>query len=251
MLYLSKIIKKSTDGVGVIDMTIACPQIAQTAKPGQFINIKCGQERILRRPISICDSDGENIRFLFQIRGGGTEWLSEREIGDTLDIHAPLGKGFTIGDTNKTAVFVGGGIGVFPLLYASRMYAQNAVVLLGFRSSEHIALVGDFKSNGAEVQIATDDGSAGRHGYVTDLLADYIKNTKNIENIDCIFACGPLPMLERTANIANSNNIKCEVSMEERMACGVGACLVCACETKHGYKHICKDGPVFDSTEIF
>lgn len=234
----------------IFDVTIKNRDMALSAMPGQFLHIQCGGRTLLRRPISICDVKGDKIRFIFEIRGEGTYELSKVKSGEKLDVLGPLGHGFTIGDTNKKAVFVGGGIGIYPLLMTAKMYGKNAIALLGFRNKSCDVISADFKSYGCEVIFATDDGSQGVKGYVTDLLDSVL----SCGDIDRIFACGPLPMLKTTAKIADDKNIYCEVSMEERMGCGVGACLVCACKVKvsgtEHYLHVCKDGPVFDSRAV-
>ena len=146
---------------------------------------------------------------------------------------------------------MGGGIGVPPLLGASAPYGENATVLLGFRNMRAIILSDEFEANGADVRIATDDGSYGHHGFVTQLLAQRLDEAP----CDVIYACGPTPMLKLVAAEAEQRGIRCMVSLEERMGCGVGACLVCACKTKREdgsetYRHVCKNGPVFDSREV-
>lgn len=234
----------------IYDVTVCSKELSGLCKPGQFLHIQCGGDTLLRRPISICDVDNDCVRFIFEVRGEGTLQLSKYNIGDKLDILGPLGKGFTVGDTSKKAIFVGGGIGIYPLLMPAKLYGENAVVLLGFRNKCYDVLSEDFKKAGCKVLIATDDGSKGIKGFVTDFLGDEISNSA----IDRIFACGPLPMIKKTALEAHKNNIYCEVSMEERMGCGIGACLVCACKAKENgeehFVHVCKDGPVFDSRTV-
>ena len=143
-------------------------------------------------------------------------------------------------------LLVGGGIGVPPLLYLAKQYAQNATVVLGFRSREFVILEQDFQKIGCKVMVVTDDGSYGHHGLVTDCIDGLA--------FEEMFACGPLPMLKALAGIAQKNGVPLQVSLEERMACGVGACLGCACKTKRQngetYSHVCKDGPVFDYKKL-
>ena len=232
------------------DFTVRCPEIAHAAKPGQFIMVRCG-DFTLRRPISICDADGDRLRFVFEVRGAGTAWLAERNIGEELDILGPQGNGFDIGDTSRPAVFVGGGIGIFPLLHAGKPFNANATVLLGFRTASLMAMVEDFQQAGADVRIATDDGTAGYHGLVTELLAVRCAEGP----VATIFACGPKPMLKATATEAEKRNISCQLSLEQRMACGVGACLGCAQKILRSdgteyFAHVCSDGPVFDARVV-
>ncbi|HOF89333.1 MAG TPA: dihydroorotate dehydrogenase electron transfer subunit [Armatimonadota bacterium] len=232
------------------DFTVRCPEIARAARPGQFIMVRCG-DFTLRRPISICDADGDLVRFVFEVRGTGTAWLAERTVGDALDILGPQGNGFTLGDTSRPAVFVGGGIGIFPLLHACKPFGARAAVLLGFRTAGLISMVEDFQAAGADVRLATDDGTAGHHGLVTDLL----RARCDAGAVDAIFACGPKPMLRATAAIAEEREIPCQLSLEQRMACGVGACLGCAQKIRRPdgtetYAHVCSDGPVFEASVV-
>ena len=170
-------------------------------------------------------------------------------MGENLDILGPLGNGFDLTDTDRHAVFVGGGIGAPPLFGAAQKYGTNSDAILGFRSASAAILTDDFGKVCNKVMIATDDGTLGHHGLVTDLLKKRLK-----EPCDIIYACGPKPMLKAIAEIAEENDIECQVSLEERMACGVGACLGCAVriisDGKEKYLHVCKDGPVFNAREV-
>ena len=235
----------------VFDFKVKNDFFASLAQPGQFAHVLV-KGKTLRRPISICDADKKQgtLRLVFQVRGEGTSILSETPENAQIDIIAPLGHGFTIGDTSKKAVFVGGGIGVPPLLYAAKLYGANATVVIGFRNKDAVILEDDFKAAGCRVLLSTDDGSAGIHGFVTQSLQSVLEN-----DIDTVYACGPTPMLKAVARMAEEKNIACQVSLEERMACGVGACLGCACKAKslngeEVFKHVCKDGPVFNSREV-
>jgi dihydroorotate dehydrogenase electron transfer subunit len=234
-----------------VEMLIHCPEIAALAKAGQFLHILC-DGKTLRRPISICEIDQkkETIRIIFDIRGEGTYWLSERKQGEQLNILGPLGNGFDIDNDRKSALFIGGGMGVPPLLEAAKAYYGKADAILGFRCSGNKILHEDFEHICKNVFLASDDGSCGEQGFVTDIL--YKRLTE--KHYDIIYACGPNAMLEAVSIIAAKNNILCYVSMEERMGCGVGACLVCACKVSEAgletYKHVCKDGPVFNAREV-
>lgn len=243
-----KIVSAKEIGREIFDFTVFYPELAQWASPGQFAHIYL-PGHTLRRPISICDINKERgyLRLVFQIRGQGTAELAECFENTFLDILAPLGKGFTLEAKNKKALFVGGGIGVPPLLAAAKFYGKNAVAALGFRDKSNVILTEDFKEAGCDVRVATDDGSFGHHGLVTELFKD--------EKPDIIYACGPMPMLKAVCGFAKEKGITCEISLEERMACGVGACLGCACallnENGESYMgHVCKDGPVFDYTRV-
>lgn len=245
-----QIIEKKTLAKGIFDVEILCPDIAELAEPGQFAQV-AAEGFFLRRPISICDIDKEkgSIRLVFEVRGKGTEKLSELNKGSLIDIIAPLGKGFKV-VAGKKVICVGGGIGVPPMVGVAAAYGENAVAISGFRNMAAVILQEDFRKVGAKTILCTDDGSAGEKGFVTDALARQIE----AEKPDLVVACGPMIMLKRVAEIAEKNGIECQVSLEQRMACGVGACLVCACRTvKDGteiHSHVCKDGPVFDSKEV-
>ncbi len=243
-----KIISKKEIAEGMFDITVFYPEFAEMAKAGQFAHILV-PSKTLRRPISICDIDKEKgtLRLVFQIRGEGTALLSQCEEQTFLNIIAPLGNGFNLIDKNKKALFVGGGIGVPPLLAAAKHFGENATVVLGFRDKQSVILEDDFKKTGARVLITTDDGSYGHHGLVTDLIKDL--------EYDIAYACGPHPMLKAVKFEADKKGAMCQLSLEERMACGVGACLGCACKLKDEdgneyYGHVCKDGPVFDADNI-
>lgn len=232
-------------------LTIDAPAVAAQARPGQFLHIKCGDANLLRRPISICDVADGVVEIVFQVKGEGTAWLAARRVGDTLDLLGPAGNGFDMAALGAHPVFIGGGIGVPPMLYAMKQAVQGGTkpsAILGFRSKAAVILEDEFTPLG-DVYTTTDDGSYGIFGYVSDVLRAHAGEFTSV----C--ACGPKPMLKALAEIAESHGLPCQVSMEERMGCGIGACLVCACALKAAngetrYGHVCKDGPVFDSREV-
>jgi dihydroorotate dehydrogenase electron transfer subunit len=221
-------------------------EMAEMAQPGQFVNITCGEGFLLRRPISICDVEGENLRVVFQVRGEGTEWLARQQEGAELDVLGPLGHGFEYPASGKVLV-VGGGIGVPPMLYAAKNAPNGAVAALGFRNSKAVILLDDFENATCPVKIASDDGSIGYAGFVDALVREWLEEDKTIS---AVLSCGPKPMLRNVYRAAQDFNVPCFVSMEERMGCGIGACLVCACSVGGHYKHVCKDGPVFPAEEV-
>lgn len=246
------IISRKTLAAEIYDMIILCPEIAAVAQCGQFVNVKVNGF-MLRRPISICGIDKEKgtLRIVFEVRGKGTKELSMLSEGSLIDIVAPLGgRGFTLLDSSSKAVIIGGGIGNPPMLSIAKHYGKNATVISGFRNAAAAILQKDFAQTGADVILCTDDGTAGRKGFVTDALAECLDKEKP----DIIYACGPAVMLKRIISQAKAAGVKCEVSLEERMGCGVGGCLVCVCRTirdgEEYYAHVCKDGPVFDSEEV-
>ncbi len=221
------------------------------AKAGQFIHLKCDNSVFLRRPISISEIKNNTLRFIFQIRGKGTLALSKFKVGDKLNILGPLGNGFSVDKEYKNPVVIGGGIGIYPLLETAKKTGADAI--LGFRNKDFVTLEEDFKKVCKNVYITTDDGSYVRKGLVTDVLKEVIKE----KEVDAIFACGPMPMLKAVKEIAKENNIFLEVSLEERMGCGIGACLCCATPVKdseleegYTYAHVCSHGPVFNADEV-
>lgn len=246
-----RIVKKSAIAKNIYDFTVLCPDIADIAECGQFAHIKVDGFS-LRRPISICEVDREKgtLRFVFEIRGEGTSELSKLNENSLMDIIAPLGHGFTLLEKDKKAIVVGGGIGVPPMLQTAKHYGENATAIIGFRSANAVILKEDFEKIGAQTMLCTDDGTMGRKGFVTEALKERLESG----NADIIYACGPKGMLKGIVELADKYNVRCEVSLEERMGCGVGACLVCACKTvkdgKEFYSHVCKDGPVFPADEV-
>jgi len=258
---MSRLLRETITGVenaakGIYRMTVASEYISANAVPGQFVNIKCcdGIQALLRRPVSICSVDrakGE-IDLYFQVKGAGTEILARKKSGELLDIIGPLGKGFDLDIGHRRIAVVGGGIGIFPLLFLlNESKAVVKRVYLGFRSSEHVLLVEEFRQRSSSLETATDDGSFGKKGFVTDLLERDILS----EEFDMIYACGPYPMLRKVSEIAEKYGVRCQVSLEQRMGCGFGACLTCACKTNaedgtHHYVRVCSDGPVFYSDEV-
>ena len=218
---------------------------------GQFLHIACGEGLLLRRPISVCmvqeDEPQDTARVVFEVRGEGTKWLAQRQVGDKVNVLGPLGNGFTV-TPNDRLLLVGGGIGVPPLLGQAAFTAKNSTAVLGFRSADRAMLVEDYQDYCEAVYLCSDDGSLGRHGFVDAQLKDILGQDKNFT---AVLACGPKPMLKNVAKVAARYGVSCQVSLEERMACGVGACLGCAVQMADGtMKHVCKDGPVFDAKEV-
>ncbi len=245
----AEVIRNVQISEGVYDMWLKNMMISQSA-PGQFVSVYCKDgSRILPRPISICETDRQNKRFrlVYRVLGEGTKELSKVKAGETVDVMGPLGNGFTISDCEH-AILIGGGIGIPPMVELAKTLKCKKTVVLGFRDT--IFLQNDFEGLG-EVVIATDDGSAGTKGTVIDAI-----NQNNIVG-DMIFACGPTPMLRGVKKLAEQMGIPAQLSLEERMACGIGACLACVCKSKEKDEHtnvnnkrICKEGPVFFAHEI-
>lgn len=259
-----KILSRKEIAPNIYLMKLKAPKIAQGVLPGQFIHIKCSKDNypLLRRPLSIhrIDKEKGEIFILFQVVGEGTKLLAGRTIGDDLDIMGPIGNGFNIYPESRKIMIVGGGIGVAPLLALceeSIRKCKEVRVLIGAQKKELVIGEENFRKLGAKVDVATDDGSYQYKGLVTDLLERIIKEGWLA---DQIFACGLKPMLRKINEIASKVNIDCQVSLEERMACGIGACLGCVCKIKtkdkkedkarYEYKRVCVDGPIFGGSEV-
>lgn len=245
-----KIIRKTMVTPVAVAMDLAVGDMVRSTK-GEFVHIRCGEGLLLRRPISVCSATtspmGDTIRIVFEGRGEGTAWLMEREEGDYLDVLGLLGREFDLSKEGRY-LLVGGGIGVPPMLRAAEHLVGKSTAILGFRSKEREMLLPEFSAVCEKVLLATDDGSDGYHGYVDAVLQQELEQDHNYVGV---LACGPTLMLRNTAKVAEAYHIPCQVSMEERMGCGVGACLVCACAMKDGTQaHVCKDGPVFRAEEV-
>lgn len=236
----------------IYSMWIRTERVASQAVPGQFISMYTEDGgKLLPRPISLCEIEKEEgrIRVVYRVtgEGTGTEQFSKKRAGERIDILGPLGNGFPL-KAAGTSMLIGGGIGVPPMLELAKQLGGRKALVMGYRDeqflSKEFAACGDY-------YIATEDGSAGTKGNVMDAIAG------NHLSADIIYACGPAPMLRAVKQYAEERNIVCYVSMEERMACGIGACLACVCQSKEidGHSHVqnkrvCKDGPVFLSTEV-
>lgn len=211
--------------------------------PGQFINIAV-PGFTLRRPISVCDIDGDVITIVYDIVGHGTETLAKIKIGATLDILPALGNGFDISHCGERPVLLGGGVGCPPIYALAKNMLDNDIlptVVLGFNSEERMIMIEQFENLDIPFHVATVDGSYGVKGFVTDVIRQEALNP------DCFYACGPMPMLRA---VCTQLSIPGQVSLEARMACGFGVCVCCSLETRQGAKRICKDGPVFDKDNL-
>lgn len=239
----------------VLRLTFNAPEIAAAAMPGQFVMVQIapGQDPLLRRPFSIhqITEDGA-LQILFKVVGRGTELLAQVPEGTHLSLLGPLGRGFSLAAPEK-ACLVGGGMGIAPLLFlASRLSQQvhdgpRPKVILGARNrQELVPLIAAFENIGIKVLAATDDGSFGHHGLVTDVLQGL-----NLDSAFTVYSCGPRPMMAAINHLCQKKKISCQVSVETVMACGMGACLGCAVALKAGgYAHVCSDGPVFEAGEL-
>lgn len=218
-------------------------------RPGQFVNIKL-DGLYLRRPISVCDCLGCVLTLIYKVVGKGTELMSKMTQCDELDVLTGLGNGYDLTKSGETPLLIGGGVGVPPLYMLCRKLAEEGkhpTVVLGFNKAEEVFYPNEFAALGAEVKVATVDGSVGVKGFVTDAIAALSDEGKKFSYF---YTCGPEPMLKAVYNSPVLDGVEGEFSFEERMGCGFGACMGCSCKTVTGYKRICKDGPVLEKKEI-
>ncbi len=248
---IATIVEKKTIWPGILSLKLHCEKIAKTAKPGQFVHVLI-ENLTLRRPFSICEICDDNIVIGFQIKGKGTKQMSAWPIGKKINVLGPLGNGFSENSSNDNVLIIGGGIGCFALLELAKQ-TPNCQAILGFKTAKLIILEEKFKKHCNKLIICCDDGSQGLPGNITNPLEKILKT----EKINKIAACGPIAMMKCAFEIAQkqNRNVKFEACLEQRMACGIGACLGCSVELKQNNKivsaHVCSDGPVFDAREVF
>lgn len=247
---IAKVKENSAIAKGIYAMTITLPEEVEV-KGGQFLNISTGNPaHLLKRPFGIMRKEGKDITFCYQLKGGGTICLSQAKAGDELNVTLPLGSGFSLPESAKKVAVVGGGVGIFPLLSViESVRGREYYSYIGFRGSDYACLIKDFKSASRSLTIVTDDGSIGQK---TNAVAAFLSDCEKVQP-DLIISCGPPVMLRALKAQLKERGIStpCLVSLEERMGCGIGACLVCVCKTTDGTNaRVCKDGPVFDINEV-
>ena len=243
-------------GRGYYRIVLKAPEMASSALPGQFVMVRVSDtlDPLLARPFGISSVLSKtSLEILYRVVGRGTALLAGRDRGQTLGLLGPLGKGFPMPDKKTTPVLVAGGSGFPPLHFLAQRVGSGAHLFLGSRDKESLpptAIVKSFRDACAKVHIATEDGSAGTKGMTTDILNAFLTKMEKKSHL-VLYACGPHAMLAAVSRIAAKHSIPCYVSMEERMACGLGACMGCSIPMKSGgYKRACKEGPVFDSRDI-
>uniref|UniRef100_UPI0040576556 dihydroorotate dehydrogenase electron transfer subunit n=1 Tax=Candidatus Electronema sp. TaxID=2698783 RepID=UPI0040576556 len=245
----SRILANEPLTADVFRLTVHAPEIAAAAAPGQFVMVQVSGslDPLLRRPFSIHSrgADG-SISLLFKVVGRGTALLAKARPGDTLDLLGPFGRGFDLSAAEKPVCLIGGGMGIAPLLFFAQELPGRKYALLGARNREELAPLAKFFADiGCAVQLATDDGSLGHHGFVPDLLDEVLPDVSRV----C--TCGPKPMMRSVASISRQAGKPCQVSVETHMACGMGACLGCVMPGADGRQvHVCTDGPVFNAEEL-
>ncbi|OGS45493.1 MAG: hypothetical protein A2539_05115 [Elusimicrobia bacterium RIFOXYD2_FULL_34_15] len=259
-------------------MTFNSPKIAESSKPGQFVMVNIGTATtFLRRPFSICKTNKKTFDILYKVVGCGTEELSKKKSGDSLNIIGPLGNGykFPILEINKTPILVAGGTGVASLLFFAQKIKEKyksvkPIVFIGAKNKKEVLLKNEYEKLGFKVIVSTEDGSMGKKGLISNLLSSYLEECC-LKQVSAIYSCGPKAMLKEISKIAKKNNVDCFVSLEEYMVCGIGTCMGCVTKTiknlktcpelvaglkiknegnNYEYKSVCKDGPVFDAKDI-
>lgn len=251
VMMTAKVISQEALTADIFSMWIEAPQVAAEACPGQFISVYTKDpSKLLPRPISLCGIDKEQgrLRIVYRVAGEGTKEFSGYQAGDDIKILGPLGNGFPL-DLDKKAFLIGGGIGIPPMLELAKNLNCEKQMVIGYRDDQ-LFLKKEFEPYG-DVYVATEDGSVGTKGNVLDAIR------ANGLDAEVIYACGPTPMLRALKAYAKEKGMECYISLEERMACGIGACLACVCKTKEKDEHshvnnkrICKDGPVFRAEEV-
>lgn len=239
-------------------MVLKAPQITATAEPGQFVHLKCNHQSgiLLRRPFSIHQKlNEEDFSLIFEVVGKGTNILSQRKEGESLDVLGPLGRGFEIIHEANNIALVAGGMGIAPFLFLwQRLYEdlnfENKEIYLFYGAKEGKSLVclDEFKKFDLHIFISTEDGSLGEKGKISDLFEKKLSSFKKKPEI--IYCCGPFEMMKKIGKFSIENRIRCFVSLEQNLACGLGACLGCVVLTRQGYQRVCKDGPIFEAKDI-
>ena len=248
-----RIIENSAVGQNLYVMRIESPRIAQTVQPGQFIHLRVPgmEDHILRRPFSIYDvvvSSGY-LDVLYQERGFGSRHMTHLVANQLVDNIGPVGRGWSLPQDITRVLIVGGGVGAAPLLMQTRALVSAGVVVdvvLGAQTKNTLVTLERFEATGAHIHVATDDGSSGVAGFCTIPAAELLA----AHHYDLVACCGPEPLMRRIADAAHQAGVSCEVSLERRMACGVGACLSCVVETSKGRQRACVDGPIFNAREV-
>ncbi len=255
-VHQATVIEHHRAGRGYYRILLKTPGLAARATPGQFVMLRVSENRdpILARPFGIASVKAkQSIELFYRVVGRGTSLLTAAERGTVLQAVGPIGKGFPMPETGTTPLFVAGGSGFPPLLYVAASQRGKGMMFLGARDKgclPPLEAMRKCRDLSKRVFVATDDGSSGKQGFVTDLLASFLNSQKSSSSF-VIFACGPRAMMAAVAKLAADRNIPCYVSMEERMACGLGVCMGCSVAVKAGgYKRVCREGPVFNAQEI-
>lgn len=245
-IFDTEIISNVEVAENIFRLEISAQELSEIARAGQFVQVKISEEFTLRRPLGIASAKNGVIKIFYRINGRGTKFLSTKKSGEHLNILGALGNGFNT-EIDGRILLVGGGMGAAPLLSAAEKLSAADILIGGKNSNEVNFWIKEFQPEVDKIFITTDDGSRGSKGFVTSLLPEVL----DYDNFSAIYTCGPEIMMRGVAKIAAENNLPCYVSLERRMACGLGACLSCSIDTANGRKKVCKDGPIFDAAEIF
>ena len=246
--YQAKIVENKEIAKGICSVTFDMGEEV-VVRCGQFGDILVGGTHLLRRPIAICKVDKNFVTFCYQVKGEGTQKLKNTEAGTTLNVLMPLGNGFYVDKDEKKVALVGGGVGVFPLISVLREYKASKEIsaYIGYRNKDAVCGVEEFQKADKFVAV-TDDGS---YGEKMNAVQAFEADLKKGNRPDVVLACGPTPMLRALKALVEREGLTCFVSLEERMGCGIGACLVCVCNLTNGeHARVCKDGPVFNASEV-
>jgi len=251
--FICRVSRQVSLGTNYYLIELEAPVLAQTVSPGQFAMLCCGEgfDPFLRRPLSIHQVNKHLglVSFLYKVRGKGMSWLSRRQSGDQVSLLGPLGRGFNCSKPGSKGLLVGAGVGVAPLLFLASELVDRGwelFILMGGRSESGILRPDTFMEYG-EVKIATEDGTGGIQGSILELLADELEKS----SFDRLFSCGPVAVLKGVQGMSKEKGIPAELSLDEWMACGVGACMGCVCQSADGsYLRVCREGPVFEAGEV-
>ena len=246
--YIATIVKNERIAENIYAVTFDLGEKPQV-RAGQFGDILVGGTHLLRRPIAVCKVDGTQVTYCYQIKGEGTKTLKTMGVGTRLNVLMPLGNGFFVEENEKKVALVGGGVGVFPLVSVVREYGASKEIsaYIGYRNKDAVCGVEEFEKAKKFVGV-TDDGS---YGEKMNAVQAFAADLKKGNRPDVVLACGPTPMLRALKGLCERENLNCFVSLEERMGCGFGACVVCVCDLTNGKKaRVCKDGPVFNANEV-
>ena len=246
--YIATIVKNEPIAQNIYAVTFDLGEKPQV-RAGQFGDILVGGTHLLRRPIAVCKVDGTQVTYCYQIKGEGTKKLATMGVGTRLNVLMPLGNGFFVEENEKKVALVGGGVGVFPLVSVVREYgaSKDISAYIGYRNKDAVCGVEEFEKAKKFVGV-TDDGS---YGEKMNAVQAFAADLKKGNRPDVVLACGPTPMLRALKALVDEENLPCYVSLEERMGCGIGACLVCVCDLTNGKKaRVCKDGPVFNANDV-
>ncbi len=240
-------------------LDLLAPMIAALAKQGQFVHLAISglRDRILRRPFSIFDADGETISIIFKRVGQGTEAMASLTPGQLCSLMGPLGKPFSPGDKDKIPIIIAGGYGSAATHILAKRSPRPGIIFMGAKTASDLILTDEYEKLGFKVFISTDDGSLGRKGFVTENLADYLDSRETELSGASIFSCGPIPMLKTLSKILKDRGMKAQISLDQHMCCGIGACFACVhrirddkSESGWRYARICTEGPVFSSDDV-